>query len=66
MISEMAKPKEKAWSDGVFYKNIRMLSGNLKESEEIAEKFKGQVAAGSVAAASIMDFVRKKDGRDRL
>ena len=31
MISEMAKPKEKVWSDGVFYKNIRMFSGDFKE-----------------------------------
>ena len=46
------QPKDKSWGDKWndigLYKNIRVFAGDSHEWEEFAEKFKSQVASGSV------------------
>lgn len=67
MMAEIAKPKgERTWNDMMNFKNVRMFTGELKEWEEFAEKFKGQVAAGNVKVAEVLDFVEAKMAEDEL
>lgn len=67
MMAEIAKPKgERTWNDMMNFKNVRMFTGELKEREEFAEKFKGQVAAGNVKVAEVLDFVEAKMAEDEL
>ncbi len=67
MLTEAAKPKsEKSWTDGVHFKNFKIFGGELREWEEFAVKFKGQVAAGSVQVAEVLDYVEAEMAGDEL
>ena len=63
MAGQQPKEKswnEKNWNDIGLYKNIRVFAGDSREWEEFVEKFKSQVAAGSVLTANILDFTEAK------
>ena len=57
------QPKHKSlsgkWNDAGLCKNARG-AGDSREWEEFAEKFKSQVASGSVLTASVLDFTEAK------
>ncbi len=67
MPTEAANLKsEKSWNDGAHFKNVKIFGGELREWEEFAVKFKGQVAAESVQVAEVLDYVEPKMTEDEL
>ncbi len=60
MMGEFAKPRDRNWHDGVNFKNLRLFTGDVMDWREFSEKLKGQVASGSMLAASILDYVETK------